>query len=337
MVHFLTLESLNLSPNMRKDRVAKKSIYILTEGHTEQAYFSRIGEILGEDVDGIYSVKVEVREIVKGSKQDPVNIVKEAKRSKKDYNEIWVVFDKDRERDGENQAALLLANKSKINVAFSSISFEHWLILHFEKNSFAFERSDCESRSKEPPCVCNGTICASTYLKKPNLYPAFSKGYSLLYDEFKHRNNIAIENAAWLRFHQRPYTSIATLNPYSDVDILLSELLRIERVYYLGLTEVFHFDEVEISVLSWSRVNNDVFLEMHIHNIGNTAFLVNNNQKFVAIDDLENTIAYNTVASSILNPDSHTNITLGFTVNPTVNSLRFKATSFNKHFFVELF
>jgi len=144
---FLTLENLNLLQNMSKQKSIKKTVYILTEGKTEEAYFARIGEILGNDTDWKYSVTFEVREIVDGSKTDPVKMVKEAKEQKGSFNEIWVVFDKDRERDILNEKAIALATKSKIKVAFSSISFEHWIILHFEKSTFAFQRSDCESRS----------------------------------------------------------------------------------------------------------------------------------------------------------------------------------------------
>ncbi len=80
MEQFLTLENLNLLQSMKKNKTIKRSVYILTEGDTEEAYFSRISEIVGADTDWEYSVTVEVREIIKGSKTDPINIVKEAKK-----------------------------------------------------------------------------------------------------------------------------------------------------------------------------------------------------------------------------------------------------------------
>lgn len=52
---------------MSKNKNIKRSLYILTEGHTEQAYFSRISEILGDEDEWKYSVTVDVREIVEGS------------------------------------------------------------------------------------------------------------------------------------------------------------------------------------------------------------------------------------------------------------------------------
>lgn len=64
---------------MSKTKNIKRSLYFLTEGHTEEAYFSRIKEIMGDEDEWKYSVTVEVREIVDGSKQDPVGMVREAR------------------------------------------------------------------------------------------------------------------------------------------------------------------------------------------------------------------------------------------------------------------
>ena len=116
---------------MSKNKYIKRTLYILTEGHTEQAYFSRVSEILGDEDKWKYSVTVDVREIVDGSKTDPVNMVREAKKSQKSYDEVWVVFDKDKDRDQQNLQAIELASKSKVKVAFSSISFEEWGITSF--------------------------------------------------------------------------------------------------------------------------------------------------------------------------------------------------------------
>ena len=310
---------------MRKSKNTKKTVYILTEGRTEEAYFSRIGEIVGEDTDWNYSVTVEVKEIISGSKTDPINIVKEAKRSKKDFDKIWVVFDKDRERDEENRKAIELAVKSKINVAFSSISFEHWIILHFEKNNFAFERSDCESRGDA--CICDGLICASTYLRTPTIYPTFKKGYPLLYDDLQTKNYIAIENAAWLRHHQLPYESIHLLNPYSDTDILLCELLNLKTVEYSSIGESFIFEGIAITVVSFTRNGNNISVLLNLNNQNEISFPINNNQRFTVIDEQDNSFSFNKIESSILQPNSNQNVELVFTINPNSHLLCFKATA----------
>ena len=317
----------------------KKSVYILTEGQTEEAYFSRIGEILGSDTEWKYSVTVEVREIVSGSKTDPVHMVKEAKKNRSSYNEVWVVFDKDRERNALNQGAINLAAKSKIKIAFSSISFEHWLILHFERCLQPFERSDCESRStKEVPivCICNGTVCAKTYLKQPARYPTFEKGKSLLYDDLQGRNLSAIENAAWIRKEKSPYTDIHILNPYTDVDNLLVELLNLEQVVYLSMGDNFNFGGVDISVLNHQRNGNVVSLTLTINNQGAIAFLMNALQLFSLRDNLGILFNYTIVATQLIEPGSNKNVIINFTVNANSQSLTFKASTTDKYLLVEL-
>jgi RloB-like protein len=324
---------------MKKNKTTKRTVYILTEGETEEAYFARIGEIVGADTDWEYSVTVEVREIIAGSKTDPINIVKEAKKSKPDYDEVWVVFDKDRQRDDKNEGAFKMAAKAKINVAFSSISFEHWLILHFEKSAFAFQRSDCESRTtKANPiiCVCNGTICAKAYLKQPAFYPSFEKGKALLYDDLKERNIIAIENAAWLRKYQSPYTDIHLLNPYADVDILLCELLNLNKVIYVSIGDVFIFEGVEITILSAIRNANIMSISISLNNQSQIAFAINNNQPFTLTDESGNTFLYENIQASILHPNSNQLIQLSYTVNPDSQSFRFKASTINSYTLVDI-
>lgn len=324
---------------MSKQKHIKKSVYILTEGQTEQAYFSRIGEILGSDTEWKYSVTVEVSEIVKGSKTDPVHMVKEAKKNKSSYDEIWVVFDKDRERDALNQDAIKLATKSKIKIAFSSISFEHWLILHFEKCSQPFERSDCESRStNEVPivCVCNGTLCAKTYLKQPARYPTFEKGKSLLYDDLKGRNLSAIENAAWVRKEKSPYTDIHILNPYTDVDNLLAELLNLERVVYLSIGDTFNFGGVDISVMNQQRTGNVVSITLTINNQGAIAFPMNALQLFSLRDNLGVLFNYTIAATQLIAPGSNQNVVINFSVNANSASLTFNASQTDKYFLIDL-
>jgi hypothetical protein len=322
-----------------KNKVTKRSVYILTEGQTEYAYFSRIGEIMGLETEYVYSVKVEVREIVEGSKQDPVNIVREAKKSKKDYDEVWVVFDKDRDRDEEIEVAYKIAAKAKIQIAISSISFEHWLILHFEKCAIAFQRSDCESRSTHAApvnCICNGNICAKTYLKQPALFPTFEKGRSLLYDDLKDRNEIAVENAAWLRKNQQPYTHIHLLNPYTDVDNLLCELLELKKVTYVSAGETIAFDDVEITILNASRNGDSVTVIIQLNNLGQLAFPINNNRPFIVIDNGGNTFQYKAIEASLLLPNDFQSLTLNYTVNLGSQGLYFKATASHSCFFVEI-
>ncbi len=48
------------------------------------------------------------------------------------YDQVWCVFDRDDHGVGNFNAAIEIARKNNINVAYSIQAFEYWLILHFE-------------------------------------------------------------------------------------------------------------------------------------------------------------------------------------------------------------
>lgn len=324
---------------MSKNKNIKRSLFILTEGQTEEAYFSRIKEIMGDEDEWKYSVTVEVREIIDGSKQDPVGMVKEAKKSVKDYSEVWVVFDKDRERDYENIVAIELAKKSKINVAFSSISFEVWVLLHFERNITAFQRSDCESRStaKNPiTCICNGTICASTYIKQ-NHYPTYAKGKAKLYDDLSGRRDIALEYAAWLKHHHTPITHYHLLNPYTDVDNLVSLLFELPNIRYVGINTTFSIEEIEFCVTNISAANSVVTVSIQTINNSNRTFIFNNVQQNIKLLDTNNTeLTYTVQEAKIINTGDNRTTDLQFAINEQFHATKLKFHTANECVYVEL-
>lgn len=318
-----------------KNKIAPRIIYILTEGQTEVAYFHRISEIINDNTDGKYFLKVEVRDIEDGVRQDPRGLVNEAKIARKEngYSEVWVVFDKDRDREDEIKKAFDIAQRGKIKVAFSSISFEHWLILHYEKNTTAFLRSDCESRGGV--CECNGQICASTYLKE-NFYPTFKKGYSLLYDDIKALQDNAIENSAWLRHYLTPYTDIVALNPYSDVDILVCTIFDIPIVKYVSLNEPFKFGNIEIEITGCRKNNQNIDITLSIFNGSKTAIPINPLQPFEIVDDGKNAFKYRVANNQTINPGQLAIVILMFNVYKNSHSLVFRAKSQNLVVFFQI-
>lgn len=324
---------------MNKNKNIKRSLYILTEGQTEEAYFSRIKEIMGDEDEWKYSVTVEVREIVEGSKQDPIGLVKEAKKSLKNYSEVWVVFDKDRERDNENSVAIELAIKSKIKVAFSSISFEEWVLLHFERNIKAFQRSDCESRStKKKPiiCTCNGTICASTYIKQ-NFYPTYVKGKAKLYDDLSDKRDIALEFAAWLKYHHSPIANYHLLNPYTDVDNLVSQLFELPLIRYTGINNPFSFEGMDFCVTNQSTSNNIMTVSVQTTNNSNTPFIFNNAQQNIKILDINNVeLTYTIPQTKIINPGDNATTDIQFTIFGQFLASKLKFKTNNECVYVEL-
>lgn len=329
---------------MSKTKNIKRSLYILTEGHTEEAYFSRIKEIMGDEDEWKYSVTVEVREIVDGSKQDPVGMVREARQSTKDYSEVWVVFDKDSwgddiNRDSKNLEAIELAHKSKIKVAFSGISFEEWVLLHFERSITAFQRSDCESRSsrKNPVvCTCNGTICASTYIKQ-NYYPTYQKGKAKLYDDLSNRRDIALEFAAWLKFQNSPLTNYHLLNPYTDVDNLVAQLFELPIICYVGINQLFSFEEIGFCVTSHSTANNTVNISIQTTNNTNRTFIFNDFQQNIKLLDANNSeLTYTIAEAKTINTGDNRRTEIQFSIIGQFHATKIKFSSLNECIYVEL-
>ncbi|MFK7796530.1 MAG: RloB domain-containing protein [Aureispira sp.] len=122
-------------------------------------------------------------------------------------------------------------NLARIKIAFSAISFEHWLLLHYEYNATAFYNS----REYLP------YFDENNYLKhsKNGHEKPFKRGY-LLYEEenqfkafFEHAEKTAIPNALFL---QNSYVapqigqglSYYEINPYCDVFYLVGSLINTE-------------------------------------------------------------------------------------------------------------
>lgn len=176
----------------------------------------------------------------------PIRFVREAQKGIEDgsFDEAWAVFDKDiHPRHAEAfQLAATQVNGKCVRIAFSSISFEHWVLLHFEKNKTAFVKSECKDGKKVLQCGtghhvddCQGARCVVGHIKVGGYLPDYSKQANMdLYTALKDSTNLAIENASWLR-SQVVGSPIYGLNPYTDIDILVKRLLQLE-VDYVWLT-----------------------------------------------------------------------------------------------------
>ena len=70
--------------------------------------------------------------------KEPVDFLKNLRETPKD--ELWAVFD----RDGctKHPEAFNKAEANEIRIAFSSISFEYWILLHFKYTTRPFSKAD---------------------------------------------------------------------------------------------------------------------------------------------------------------------------------------------------
>jgi hypothetical protein len=125
---------------MAKKRKPNISIFIACEGsNTEPLYFEKLKEIMEENDDYPYAVTIYPdKDFDENPKTDAIGLINVAIERKEDFDELWVVFDKDGYT--KHKEAFELAKENKINIAFSSISFETWVLLHFERNNKSFSK-----------------------------------------------------------------------------------------------------------------------------------------------------------------------------------------------------
>lgn len=111
-------------------------------------------------------------------------------------DESWAVYDKD--KHPKHEEAYLEANKvidgKKVNIAFSSRSFEYYLLLHFEYIYHCFNETECGEKvrgkkhifecgtGKNPGKDCDGKNCINGYARKRDIgrKPNLRSPHSLL-------------------------------------------------------------------------------------------------------------------------------------------------------------
>ena len=108
----------------QKNLSVRDTFYIITNGRqTEKNYFELV-----RCKKSIYNVKVEFHN------SDPVGLVQYASTLVPNSNQVWCVFDIDNTyNEGTLIPALKLAKSSGVQIAFSNISFEVWLLSHYGK------------------------------------------------------------------------------------------------------------------------------------------------------------------------------------------------------------
>jgi len=185
-------------------RPVRKRLFIVCEGEkTERFYFEEFIKSCG-----FRGMQVEVK-VLKSKRTTPCELIETAikkcrmneKSRKYLEDEIWVVYDKNGYT--KHCEADTLARQKKINVAFSSISFEFWILLNFEETTRKF------TNSKE----------IIDYLKKK--YLDYDKTNPKLYDDIKDRTEDAFKRAENIRKVQKqncPNKKRYELNPYTNVD-----------------------------------------------------------------------------------------------------------------------
>lgn len=261
---------------MAKKRTPPLSIFIACEGsNTEPLYFEKLNEIMEDDDNYPYAITVYPdKEVDDNPKTDAIGLINVAIERKEDFDELWVVFDKDGYT--KHKEAFELAKANKINIAFSSISFETWVLLHFERNNNSFAKSANIINEK----FHNNDTYLGDYAKSGdyNIYP-----------KIETKTKTAFENASWLRNWiniEYDQCTIYEVNPYTDIDFLVKKLTLNHFVYeYRELGHNLIFEGIEIAVIN---VNGEYLV--NITNSTNRSLVWN---EFVFYDVSKNKISVN--------------------------------------------
>lgn len=195
-------------------------------------------------------------------RKQPTRYVREAELFLKDgsYGEAWAVYDHDNFPDHKNAASH--AKEVKVNIAYSSVSFEEWILAHFERNAYAFDKSVCKQNKKDIMCGsglhpddCHGQKCIGGRLREQSFIPDYGKTMGGLFRRLFVRHKVAVVNAAWLRaLHKNE--NFWECNPFTNVDNLVARLLGYNQEYsWIPGGGVFDFERTSLN-LSGKKIKN---------------------------------------------------------------------------------
>lgn len=208
------------------------------------------------------------------------------------YDEVWVIFDHDNHptRKEAFEIAENTINGKKVNIAFSSRSFEYYLLLHFERKYFHFEKSECKTKGKNSKKIncgsnlintddCKGSKCINGYARVNNFWND-SKDKNSTFNLIKDKLLIGFENSAWLRnksnINEKNFPEYDR-NPYITIDYLVKRLTGNNDYYWIwiDLNKVEKFDKFSICIFDSKKL---IFT-----NLEKSSFIFNKNS-FCVVD-----------------------------------------------------
>ncbi|ERJ57352.1 RloB family protein [Sphingobacterium paucimobilis] len=197
---------------MKRRAVVYRRILILCEGFTEEIYAKSLrSAFLSRAMQR--SVTVEV---VRHKKNDPLNLIAEAKKrvkqankEKAPYEDVWLFFDHD--HSPHLTEVFSISKEEGYRLAFTAISLEFWFILHFE---------DCGRAFKD------GEECLR-YLKK--LWPSYHKTKLNHFVELGSYLETALIRAAQLQKKYEDDNIKSEFNPFTSVHKLVAYFKELEK------------------------------------------------------------------------------------------------------------
>lgn len=143
-------------------------------------------------------------------------------------------------------------SEPQVKIAFSSYSFEEWILCHYERVALAYTASECDNKDCGVNHLgCRGSKCLIGRIREKKYIADFRKNMpSLFTSHLQCRMERACFNAAWLR-HLDTKSYLWERNPYTDVDRLIADLIgNGEHYEWASLNERIEFDGciMEVSI-----------------------------------------------------------------------------------------
>lgn len=160
-------------------------------------------------------------------------------------DEAWAVYDKDKHpkhKEAIEEAEKIISGK-RVGIAFSSRSFEYYLLLHFEYLFRAFQETECGERTGGkkkiyrcgtdtfPEKDCHGDKCINGYARIQG-YWTESKTSQSMFPLVESRLKKGIINGCRLRAESDTLTKepMYERNPYTTADLLVGKLIGVETI-----------------------------------------------------------------------------------------------------------
>lgn len=199
-------------PRKSKGKKIKKRTMIFCEGETEKYYFDMLKRKYSSS--NVIPIKSEV---INGNSWILVEnaIAKmKAEKHKYDFEQIYVVYDKDNESKTDVEKALKIAKENGIVTLYSNECFEYWILLHFKKHSSFNDRFSLYKLLKNEMKL----NCSYTDIKG-------EKVAQYLVDKV----HIAFDNAHSLNMSKEIYTNILN-NPYTNIHYHIKNIFNTEKL-----------------------------------------------------------------------------------------------------------
>lgn len=227
-------------------------------------------------------------------KAQPVSYIRKAQLAYQDeaFDELWAVYDKDGHTH-HLEAYELACNEEvcnkRVNIGFSSISFELWTLLHFEYTDLEFTKSQCRverividcGEENGDPDNCMGSKCVVGRIISQN-YLEYEKNKHFEYAKYSDNVHKAFKNALLVRSRQSQEAPFYDKNPYLTIDRLVFKLLNFNKSDHEWIeTKSFQL-EPNINVEITCEVEH---CKVCIRNNSNVAYILQNEViKFIDVE-----------------------------------------------------